>query len=76
MLRVEDNTAMNKWLQYVPEVRRFDTEAVELGNKVFQETTHVKGSSLLSNGQICGRLYFIVQVIVVLVCPIWLAIIK
>ncbi len=52
---------MNKWSQYVPDARHFDAEAIELGNKVFQETAHVKGSSLLSKGQICGRLYFIVH---------------
>lgn len=52
---------MSEWIHHIPFTQPFDEETISLGNNVIQTTIHSKGNSLLKNGQICGKLYFIVQ---------------
>lgn len=52
---------MPEWIPHIPFTKLFNEEAISLGNNVIQNTIHSKGSFLLKNGQICGKLYFMVR---------------
>ncbi|QNL51925.1 Crp/Fnr family transcriptional regulator [Olivibacter sp. SDN3] len=52
---------MSEWIQHIPFTKHFNEETISLGNNVIQNTIHSKGSFLLKNGQICGKLYFMVR---------------